>query len=412
MKKPILFITLCLFSLSAPAGASDYNYCDVVLEQQLKSAYGIESLDKYRDYLRESLNYGHDRLAAYVTANDGSLPLPHAMARAIAEAEIADSTKRERFDASRAKYGPDPTLLLNRHDFDTLTADLVAVTTLRQWNRCRRDIGVFDNGVVYRIDDRDQAIFSITFTYLPERESDPVAIRVTGLTVTGGGVIHIPTRIREGMQLRRYTGYTQSFRRTETQSGMTVQVDFHGRPTLSVMVPGLTPQDIVPVGTIVPSLLPWERFVEHAGDRPVFQENTSKWAPCDGRRISGSALAGEGLTHAPDLRGLFLRGLNRFDKDEGEAVSSTWRDPEDRLETGEKTPRRAGSRQEGNVGEHGHKFMGGGSRGVTCADGGRDRCGLWHDGDHGQSGKRPTIGNPSGETRPNNAAVYYYIKIN
>nr|VFJ48591.1 MAG: hypothetical protein BECKFM1743A_GA0114220_1006110 [Candidatus Kentron sp. FM]VFJ48967.1 MAG: hypothetical protein BECKFM1743C_GA0114222_1006510 [Candidatus Kentron sp. FM]VFK13881.1 MAG: hypothetical protein BECKFM1743B_GA0114221_102973 [Candidatus Kentron sp. FM] len=33
----------------------------------------MESLDKYGDYLREAMNYSHDRLAAYVNAEDGSL---------------------------------------------------------------------------------------------------------------------------------------------------------------------------------------------------------------------------------------------------------------------------------------------------------------------------------------------------
>ncbi|NNJ85381.1 MAG: hypothetical protein HKP13_10700, partial [Gammaproteobacteria bacterium] len=250
-------------------------------------------------------------------------------------------------------------------------------------------------------------------TYIPERESDPVAIKIASLTVAGGGVIHIPTRLREGMQLRRYTGYTQSFRRTEPQSEVTIRMDFHARPGIEIIVPGLTPQDIIPVGSIVPSILPWERFVARANDRPVFEANTSGWAPCDGRGIGGSALAGEGFTHAPDLRGMFLRGLNRFALDEADQngqVSDKWKDPEDGIKGD--GPRKAGSRQESKVGGHGHTFKGGGSRGVTCAEHGDDKCGLWHDGDRGQGSNRKTGGNPTGESRPNNAAVHYYIKIN
>ncbi|NNJ83527.1 MAG: hypothetical protein HKP13_01120, partial [Gammaproteobacteria bacterium] len=168
MKQTTPFLGLLLFFPFAWATwATTPDYCDIVLDQKLKESYGVESLGKYQDYLRESLNYSHDRIAAYVNANDGSLPIPPIIATAIARAEIADSDKRQRFDASRTKYGPDPTLVLDRRDFDTLTADLVDDGVLMQWNQCRKDTGVSSNGIVYRINDRDKAIFSITVTYIP-----------------------------------------------------------------------------------------------------------------------------------------------------------------------------------------------------------------------------------------------------
>nr|VFJ95045.1 MAG: hypothetical protein BECKH772A_GA0070896_100818 [Candidatus Kentron sp. H]VFJ95774.1 MAG: hypothetical protein BECKH772B_GA0070898_100818 [Candidatus Kentron sp. H]VFK01976.1 MAG: hypothetical protein BECKH772C_GA0070978_100788 [Candidatus Kentron sp. H] len=47
---------------------------------------------------------------------------------------------------------------------------------------------------------------------------------------------------------------------------------------------------------------------------------------------------------------------------------------------------------------------------TTCVRGERrgKNCGLWHGGDHRQAGEgKKTVGNPSGETRPKNVAVYY-----
>ena len=78
----------------------------------------------------------------------------------------------------------------------------------------------------------------------------------------------------------------------------------------------------VPLGTIVPSMLDFDDF-QHSLELkygttidPQFNARVNEWAPCDGRDISSSDLAGyiaaKGFEQqkAPDLRGKFLRGLN------------------------------------------------------------------------------------------------------
>lgn len=76
--------------------------------------------------------------------------------------------------------------------------------------------------------------------------------------------------------------------------------------------------DWPPLGTIVTSTLPYEKFSEATdnnkkGGANDFDPYDSEWAPADGRDIVGSCYnAIYGLKNAPDLRGQFLRGNHKF----------------------------------------------------------------------------------------------------
>jgi len=176
------------------------------------------------------------------------------------------------------------------------------------------------------------------------------------------------------------------------------------------------------VGTVVASTLAWPEFADATGDRvmrvdgkPIFDPKRHQWAPCDKRGIVGSHLEKRsGRAEAPDLRGVFLRGLNQFVPDESKPVSAEQKD------TG---PARteADIFQKENVGGHGHKvrITKAPSQGHTehartvysDADF-PQRPPLWHVGVPHGDGERGTDDNPTGETRPKNVAMYYYIKIN
>jgi len=157
------------------------------------------------------------------------------------------------------------------------------------------------------------------------------------------------------------------------------------------------PSDNLPVGTIITSLLHFSAFAREVHDANSANWTVnSKWAPADGRNVMGSqyeSLTGQVLL--PDLRGMFLRGLNQFD---GVHIRSDGREDKD------VNIRRAGDFQINktkldniyrtnvqafygvNSGPYGLQYGGGGPV------------------------PGPMLGNE--ETRPNNVAVYYYIKIN
>jgi hypothetical protein len=165
-----------------------------------------------------------------------------------------------------------------------------------------------------------------------------------------------------------------------------------------------------PLGAIIGSFLKPSEFHKYAGD---------DWAPCDGRPVSGKWRYSEFVTgNLPDLRGVFIRGLNQFDVSRSPLREKL--DPEDR---------EAGTLQTDSIKRHQH-LIGYGTADVGAAPSGV----LWvpktqrpgrvpsffpstispDSGDpYTSPPAKPTEENgaPNDETRPKNVAVYYYIKV-
>ncbi|MEL6274486.1 MAG: hypothetical protein AAFU03_05150, partial [Bacteroidota bacterium] len=166
------------------------------------------------------------------------------------------------------------------------------------------------------------------------------------------------------------------------------------------------PISAVPIGTIITSMLPFKEFCQEIGQEsgpdnfdPMDQENCI-WAPADGRSCRGSEYARLGNPQVPDLRGVFLRGLNLFDNFQPFSVPESQKDPSNE--------RVAGSFQNQDIQPHFHDYM---DLQAT------ERAGI-HSGDvrpdpgHNRDARRTTLQMPSAETRPKNISVYRYIKIN
>jgi len=169
-----------------------------------------------------------------------------------------------------------------------------------------------------------------------------------------------------------------------------------------------------PIGTVIASLLTYEQLRR--------TPHGNEYLPCDGRQIDHNSELGKilknstGRASLPDLRGVFLRGLNDFHLEGVDVVSKDQADPED------KGKRIVGSYQPDIFGSHNH---GGGNHhhdihGETGAAGGHgsfitgdNRSSTQWGGNPGVADSGTIIGNEGGkETRPKNVAVYYYIKIN
>jgi hypothetical protein len=144
-------------------------------------------------------------------------------------------------------------------------------------------------------------------------------------------------------------------------------------------------------------------FAAAARDSSQFDPATSKWALADGRDVSGSAFANlTGESTVPDLRGLFLRGLNAGRADGNQDPDGSGRVP--------------GGLQLDQLQGHGHthELMGStipfgpgtfyGTYGSNSFTSGRIR--------------EPATLDAYGtvrfgtETRVRNAGVYYYVRIN
>ncbi len=156
----------------------------------------------------------------------------------------------------------------------------------------------------------------------------------------------------------------------------------------------------LPIGTIVPSMLGPSTFAKAVGD---LDRTTSEWVLADGQSIAATSRYGQlsNKTKTPDLRGMFLRGVNEGRKD-GE------QDPDDR---------KPGEYQRDALQQHGHKTdarkHGWGKMGDTQG---------WTK----KAGEAPIASvtfvttlkdakvktRTAVETRPKNVAVYFYIKVN
>ncbi|HSM15521.1 MAG TPA: hypothetical protein VK845_00815 [Gemmatimonadales bacterium] len=167
----------------------------------------------------------------------------------------------------------------------------------------------------------------------------------------------------------------------------------------------------IPLGTIIASMLDPEAYAREVGDPFPFEPARSRWAPADARSIAESDLArkaeqrnwtlprnGRDEPVAVDLRGVFLRGLNRFDDAMGQRHE------------GEGDPngagRVAGSWQPDGLKAHAHPVhaaRGRGAGGISSRKSGPA-------GTAGIDVASATFG--AAETRPRNVAVYYYLRIN
>ena len=152
----------------------------------------------------------------------------------------------------------------------------------------------------------------------------------------------------------------------------------------------------VPVGTIVASMLSPRQMNEEAGNL---------WVPADGRNSlptwSYTQLTGE--TKVPDLRGMFLRGVN--DSDEG-IRNDGKQDPD--------VQRRPGTYQGDGIAAHGHTLSLKAVAFTQAAGTPNFASNIFTEGGF-NTGVSNSVGKQSDaaeETRPRNIAVRWYIKVN
>ena len=147
----------------------------------------------------------------------------------------------------------------------------------------------------------------------------------------------------------------------------------------------------LPIGTIVPSMLEPTVFAEAVGD---VDRDTPDWVLADGDKDITNSLYGQ-LSHnrtPPDLRGVFLRGMN-------EGRNDGKQDPQSDRNAGDYQPDTLARHRHGMV-WHWRSFEGSKDRAPTTAV------------NYCNKGLCDSLFEGGKETRPKNVAVYFYIKIN
>lgn len=157
-----------------------------------------------------------------------------------------------------------------------------------------------------------------------------------------------------------------------------------------------------PVGTVAASFLAPEQFAGSIGEKVGTGATKRTWILADGRDVTGTDYAKAADNNVvPDLRGMFLRGLNAGRSDGKE-------DPGD-LYTIPKYDRQPGHFQDQAVGIHDHEFAW-----YPEKQGSSRLPATWYGGATESQTDifNPIRATPGPETRPRNVAVYYYIRIN
>lgn len=197
---------------------------------------------------------------------------------------------------------------------------------------------------------------------------------------------------------------------------LTLETD-HGVETARVPAAPQGYNKDLPVGTVISSTLDFSAFSAvtknndaNAGGN-FWTAVYSKWAPADGRQVLGSAYArAVSVNSVPDLRGVFIRGLNVFDPSE---TSHNGRDPDSRT---------VGSYQGDQFAAHDH---GGGNHHHATAlqNGAAPQYGgiIVRKPGSDFAGNPEAVTTDSGtiiqsqggpETRPRNVSLFFYIRIN
>ena len=143
----------------------------------------------------------------------------------------------------------------------------------------------------------------------------------------------------------------------------------------------------MPIGTVIASLLAPDTFAEMLG------RDSSYWALADGAAASTDYFNATGSSNIPDLRGLFLRGINAG-RDDGD---------EDPNGAG----RSAGDYQQDEFKSHGHEYKCHSALAGAIVDG---SFGVGNNTDLPYVWAGVTA-KGGAETRPKNSAVYWYIKV-
>ncbi|WP_343633942.1 hypothetical protein [Fluviicola sp.] len=252
------------------------------------------------------------------------------------------------------------------------------------------------------LETEDAVVFTIY--YRPSSPSDPMPV-VKNFSVLPEGSV-ISGNVSVNQPLESFTTLITCKRPLDKDLILTLQTDRGAISSKAYALENISSNKELPIGTIVISYLNFEQFnaaTKNNEKSPggIWTSNKSKWAPCDGRPIPNSKF--QTLTsqsQIPDLRGMFLRGLNTFDPNQPvPPVSANKADPDARI---------VGSYQSDELKSHKHTFSylkpkQNDSKGAS----GNHKV---SDTDVTNTGKTNATG--GAETRPRNIAVYYYIKIN
>lgn len=269
--------------------------------------------------------------------------------------------------------------------------------------------GILASGVTYNIGGDSTDVLSIQINFKSTPAGGQIKLKgdamYPGLEPIGPLVFKADSVIKDGSHVLQYFKRLDptkpasfSFNADGVEIG---SIDFHGSPAINTQQ--------IPIGTIVASVLNYKNFLEANGLTLTGDMTKAIWVPCDGRVLSVNASTYSKFGTVPDLRGVFLRGINDY----GVTYSGVANVSEKQKNTKDK---KAGEFQGDEVGSHSHQMLIvrdpklGFRSGISGAgyNTGQD----YENATRQDSYQYSTSAFGGNETMPRNITVYYYIKIN
>lgn len=406
MKNIKLLILFLLIGTSSTFGQTSLKDCNVVFDKNLKAKFNSYNRQEFRQFLYSYLLANHEKREILKKKASGSMGM-----RAIIKA-IPIDFNLTRDNINNKKFLQNLKSIVEKRGYVTdeetnlFIGEFFQEPIFQSYQVCLRvteRVLLNESGVFATIegDINDSFIVKLKFTNKYGLEKINIkkavfdgAIIKHGLSLSRGTVIKNNQTIYQHLKRIQNLPLNISISFEEGISGISKTYSIEKDSEHSKKVP---------IGTIIISTLDYQSFLDVNNDKQRnFDIKKSTWSPCDGRNVTGSKY-GSKRVHVPDLRGVFIRGINNMNVAGSAPLNSAQLNPENKL---------AGEFQKMQIEKHRHSYINkltsepihGLARSCSCA------------GAHGAI--RPewmcpgTLNRNGGETRPKNRTVYYYIEIN
>ncbi len=392
MKQKLTLLTLASFMLFHLGFSQN---CDKLLEGGLYSFTSMTNTGSFNQdlrtyYLSESFksDMKSGKWGASLTIPIKGVPIT-----------IGMDDSEDKYSQLRTKLLEVTELKISNTYYETTYSSIPNTNLYEAYTKCVNIIPG-KTGFIQGLNIETEETVVFTVYYQPQSPGDPMPI-ISNFNVTPANSI-ISGNLNVGDELNGYSLLITCRRHEEKDLVLTLETDRGSFSSKASAMDNIASSKEFPIGTIITSYLSFEQFnvaTKNNEKSPggIFTSKKSKWAPCDGRPVPESKFQKlTSQTSIPDLRGLFVRGLNKFDPNQPvPIVSSSKADPENRV---------VGGYQSDEFKSHTHSYVSSATKDKS-SDGGREPF-AWGPANY-TSGARG-----GAETRPKNVAVYYYIKIN
>jgi hypothetical protein len=308
-------------------------------------------------------------------------------------------------------------LTVQLQTYQTITRSTLNIELANTFNTCIENSQRF--GLYIDLTASDDNVANVTIKYMPLSSDDQhpkiKSVQLVGLDDNAtqsilNSTLKIGTVIPDQLSFTAYRKPKQQMVIVlNTSNGLSIvkRLDGDDESQLSTL----------PIGTIISSMIDFDNFNKATKNNgsintASWSPTKSKWAPCDGRSVIGSTYytllinspSTNGVaSNVPDLRGVFVRGLNRFDNNEQSSAPTYQLNPDNKL---------IGEFQGDALQDHTHNYDRYKANVINDFSNDKDQRKGNFAPNEVESTTSVQGAKTATETRPKNRSVYYYVKIN